>query len=375
MKRIGRKTGNENPSSQSHWLGFKSAGNVYNSGLQTEHSWHIWGSSALPFKKLKWRNTTNVNLGLKGPPFWYGSVINREKKWFLLFFQRKLFQSKHTCCFTDIYFKRFFLAFPSRYGWLLLRWTSPPWQRVLCTKPFPSHRRSTHSSWAARPVTAGRGPRSAGSPASQHGAARPAGGGGPYPCGSRRATRRRRPAGWPGSRPCPRRCRPPAGTSAGSRRLSPGCPPGSSSAPAQLSRPIPGPGAVRARRRATVREGSGMPGARGERCGPVTEAAPCPAPVSAAGDVGGARHERRCSSFPTDGAGLLSRLEKAKGRLSRAPVPSRSSTCPHLTASPRRPSARRRGALTGRRAPPAGRAIGPLLPGRAPSAFIGARQS
>lgn len=160
MKRIGRKKGNENPSSQSHWLGFKSAGNVYNSGLQTEHSWHIWGSSALPFKKLKWRNTTNVNLGLKGPPFRYGSVINREKKWFLLFFQRKLFQSKHTCCFTDIYFKRLFLAFPSRYGWLLLRWTSPPWQRVLCTKPFPSHRRSTHSSWAEPhgPLQPGAGP-------------------------------------------------------------------------------------------------------------------------------------------------------------------------------------------------------------------------
>lgn len=79
---------------------------------------------------------------------------------------------------------------------------------------------------------------------------------GAHRLGARRGTQRRLPAGCPGSRPCPRRCRPPAGISAGNRRLSPGCPPGSSSAAAQLPRPMPsGSGAA------------GLPHARGSLTG------------------------------------------------------------------------------------------------------------
>lgn len=95
-------------------------------------------------------------------------------------------------------------------------------------------------------------------------------GGTAYPCCSRRATRWPRPAGWPGSPPSPRRCPPPAGISAGNRRLSSGFPPGSSSPalpPAsptdQLPRPIPGPGGAGAARQTAGRAGSGMPRAGG----------------------------------------------------------------------------------------------------------------
>lgn len=241
-------------------------------------------------------------------------------------------------------------------------------------------------------------------------------GGAAYPCCARRATRWLRPAGWPGSPPCLRRCPPPARISAGNRRLSPGFPRGSSSSslpPAsptdQLPRPIPGPGGARSPRRAAARAGSGMPDAGGERReaaarsrhgsgasarrailrrGRSREALGArllqrqEAAVSAAGDGGSPRHvvtERRRSSLPTEGPTLSPRGAR------RCPGTRRGSGCSvpllHLPPRPRAVSAplpphaapqpaRRRGALTEHRAPPP--TLGGSPPAPPSSAFIGA---